>query len=191
MYLEIDEGFSDHLKTLHLCALMKDRHADTYVVRLWLWLWALRNALDGVLRIEASEIERVSGYPQCDGELLKALSDPTFGGWLRYEESNYVIVGWNDYAGAPIRRPRERSSLYGDPLWLANRRIALARDGACVKCGSLEMLDVHHRIPARIFEGRSEAHSLENLVVLCRSHHAEADQRYRQTGDIYPEWSSC
>ncbi|WP_380677465.1 HNH endonuclease [Salinigranum sp. GCM10025319] len=65
---------------------------------------------------------------------------------------------------------------YGSGWW-ETRRNALKRDGyQCRRCGiAAEELgqnpDVHHVTPVREFENPEEAHSLANVVSLCRSCH--------------------
>jgi 5-methylcytosine-specific restriction endonuclease McrA len=72
--------------------------------------------------------------------------------------------------------------------WYRRRRRALERDGyQCTTCGITDQehrerfgfgLDVHHVVPLRLFVKRDlpvrEAHSLRNLVTVCRSHHPDA-----------------
>lgn len=67
--------------------------------------------------------------------------------------------------------------------WNVARERALERDGVCLHCGedgaSLQ-LDVHHIVPVRIFRELSgfevsDAHRLDNLVVLCKRCHALAE----------------
>jgi predicted restriction endonuclease len=54
--------------------------------------------------------------------------------------------------------------------WLGVRRQVLARDGwACRACGVKRLVEVHHLKPRSL--GRSD--TLENLVTLCRIHHAD------------------
>lgn len=61
---------------------------------------------------------------------------------------------------------------YG-PDWNKARRQVRERDKICQRCGTNpnRKLDVHHIQPVRTFENRSEAHTLDNLVGLCRSCH--------------------
>ena len=47
MYLEIDEGYWRHPKTLDLCSRLEDDQADRFPPRLW--QWACRSARDGKL----------------------------------------------------------------------------------------------------------------------------------------------
>lgn len=65
--------------------------------------------------------------------------------------------------------------------WLRMKRQALDRDDhRCQHCGKDrgeigQEPDVHHITPLREFEDPQEAHSLDNLVALCRSCHADAE----------------
>lgn len=65
--------------------------------------------------------------------------------------------------------------------WCSIRRKVLARDGyRCQVCGvEAEELgqnpDVHHITPMRAFENAQDAHTMENLVALCRSCHHEVE----------------
>lgn len=64
--------------------------------------------------------------------------------------------------------------------WPKARREAIERDGyVCVTCGATEALEVHHKRPVRTFKDRSQAHSLTNLVTLCRPCHSEAEKAVR------------
>jgi hypothetical protein len=187
MYLEIDEGYFEHPRVLHLCSALRDDRAVIYPIRLW--SWALRHSKNGTLRgLGADSIENIMRFDPKDGSLFRAMTitnDQRAGVWISDTDSGLVISGWDDRDGALIRRPKEKSSLYSGQLWIANRKLALARDGVCVECGNMYSLDVHHRKPARLFEDCELAHSLENLVVLCRKHHAQADALFRATGEIY------
>jgi 5-methylcytosine-specific restriction endonuclease McrA len=75
------------------------------------------------------------------------------------------------------------SHRYGDG-WSVARDAARKRDGVCQHCGhdgSERRLEVHHVVPVRVFRETdgvdvSDAHVLENLVLLCKSCHGKADQ---------------
>jgi hypothetical protein len=77
MYLEIDEGFPKHRKTLRLRSIMRDPKAGWYMVDLW--TWACRSCPSGDLTgISAYEIEEAANYPKCDGKLCQAMIDSDF-----------------------------------------------------------------------------------------------------------------
>lgn len=69
--------------------------------------------------------------------------------------------------------------------WAELRREALDRDGqTCQKCGirASELphdLDVHHIKPVREFEDPSDAHTLLNVICLCRSCHIQIEWKLR------------
>lgn len=75
------------------------------------------------------------------------------------------------------------SRRYGEG-WSVARDAARARDQVCQHCGhdgSKRRLEVHHVVPVRVFRstdgvGISDAHVLNNLVLLCKSCHGKADQ---------------
>lgn len=54
-----------------------------------------------------------------------------------------------------------------------NKQLALERDNhKCVRCGSTEGIEVHHKTPYKI----SKDHSLDNLESLCVKHHSETER---------------
>jgi hypothetical protein len=57
--------------------------------------------------------------------------------------------------------------------WTSARDEVRERDSVCQKCGAdpERALDVHHIQPVRTFDDCSDAHTLDNLVGLCRSCH--------------------
>jgi 5-methylcytosine-specific restriction endonuclease McrA len=63
------------------------------------------------------------------------------------------------------------------------RRQVRRRDEVCQNCGEDGQdgrLEVHHIVPFRLFDqsnetGKRDAHALENLVLLCRPCHMEAE----------------
>ncbi|PSQ56992.1 HNH endonuclease [Halobacteriales archaeon SW_7_71_33] len=65
--------------------------------------------------------------------------------------------------------------------WKRSRMEAVERDDhECQRCGKTEdeigrNPDVHHITPVREFEDPRQAHSLDNLVTLCRSCHAKVE----------------
>lgn len=72
--------------------------------------------------------------------------------------------------------------------WAALRRRAIERDNKCCQeCGvhrsELDFdLDVHHIVPVRDFKRPSEAHTLKNVVCLCRSCHISLEWELRSVG---------
>ncbi|MDG5817244.1 HNH endonuclease [Natronococcus sp. A-GB7] len=92
-----------------------------------------------------------------------------YGEWL---SENVVGSEHHQWEGGPIEYGRE---------WWRVRRQALERDEyECQHCGAdAEELDrnpdVHHVRPVRSFETVEDAHTLNNVVTLCRSCHRRAE----------------
>ena len=112
MYLEIDEGFDAHPKTVRLCRVIGDVNAGQYLIRLW--AWACRSAQDGDLSgMEAGDVEAIAKYAAGDGRLFSALTErwsPKFGPWLDSEGGTLKIHGWGDRQGAAIQRMEKRAA---------------------------------------------------------------------------------
>jgi len=76
---------------------------------------------------------------------------------------------------------------HASPVYRENRREAMKRaEGICEHpdCTKRESkhgidLDCHHIIPARLFNSEEERHKLDNLIILCREHHAEVEPAKR------------
>jgi len=108
-----------------------------------------------ITRCEAHFYERAFCDYDCQGE------------WL--SENN---VGENH----PNWKGGVSQIVYGSG-WKKAREKALERDGhACVICGVTKeekpnRIDVHHIRPVESFDNNADAHELDNLVTLCRSHH--------------------
>ena len=66
--------------------------------------------------------------------------------------------------------------------WSNIRNSIVDRDGyRCTECGYHDDLEVHHRVPLRLFAGDFErANQPSNLVTLCAPHHREADAEFRR-----------
>lgn len=168
MYLETDEGFPGHRKTLRLCTLLKCDTADAYPVRLW--AWAVRSAPDGDLTgMDPAEIEMAVRYRRMDGKLFEALVG---AGFIDRGEDGSLAISRDFF---PPLAPD-----YG-PTWPAQRLAALRRDGgACRVCGDKVGVHVHHVVPLRLFNGdTAAANQLTNLVTLCPRHHADEHRRLR------------
>ena len=77
MYLEVDEGYFEHPKTLDLCARLEDAKACVYPLRLW--KWACRSAKSGRLgKISSFAVEKAVDYDAMDGKCFAALRDSKF-----------------------------------------------------------------------------------------------------------------
>jgi hypothetical protein len=82
-------------------------------------------------------------------------------------------------------RERHRSNVDPDQYyttgWVSARKEALERDEhTCQRCGICAAdadrpLEVHHKTPVRMFKFPVDAHTLDNLVTLCRSCHLEVE----------------
>lgn len=131
-------------------------------------------------RKDAETVETACRY--CDvlmkvlqSELLRGrgrfCSRTCFAAWL---SENIVGEAHHQWEGGPIR--------YGRRWWRIRRR-ALERDEhACQRCGKTRAElgrepDVHHLQPVRTFDDAQDAHTLDNVVCLCRSCHREVEDR--------------
>ena len=64
-----------------------------------------------------------------------------------------------------------KARAYG-PEWKIIRDAAWLRDGyKCVICGSVDRIQVHHKIPYRY----CKSHDLDNLITLCRKCHSKEE----------------
>lgn len=107
MYLEIDEGFDSHPKTVRLCRVLGDVNAGQYLIRIW--AWACRSSPDGDLSgMESADIEAIARYAPGDGKLFAALTDrwsPKFGPWVDIPGDGAMrLHGWDERQGAAIKR---------------------------------------------------------------------------------------
>jgi len=85
------------------------------------------------------------------------------------------IEVWHE-AGEHHPRWKGGGEEYYGKSWKRQRRKARERDGdECVICGDGDQVDVHHIRPCREFgvENHERANRLDNLVCLCRKHHAK------------------
>jgi hypothetical protein len=118
MYLEIDEGFPEHPKTLQLCAALENPTAFAYLINFW--RWACRSCQDGDLQgMTAYAIEEAAKYHRHDGKLYAAMAAKLGGraGFLDVDESGAPIRihNWEKRTGAAIQRMEdeaERKRLY-------------------------------------------------------------------------------
>lgn len=112
MYLEIDEGFDSHPKTVRLCRVMGDVNAGQYMIRIW--AWACRSAQDGdISGMEAADVEKVAKYSPEDGRLFKALTEkwsPKFGPWIDVDGESVRLHGWDERQGAAIKRMEKNAA---------------------------------------------------------------------------------
>lgn len=116
MYLEIDEGFDSHPKTVRLCRVLGDVNAGQYLIRLW--AWACRSAQDGdISGMEAADVESIAKYKVSDGKLFAALTEkwsPKFGPWIDRESDRLLLHGWDERQGAAIKRMEKHAARMRD-----------------------------------------------------------------------------
>jgi hypothetical protein len=102
MYLEIDEGFPGHRKTLKLCSLLGDPQAGWYMIRLW--TWACRSCKSGDLHgMSPTDIEMAVQYRPLDGSCYKAMAAAGYIDESKPGEPA-AIHGWADHTGGAIAR---------------------------------------------------------------------------------------
>lgn len=102
MYLEIDEGFITHRKTLRFCGLMQDQNAFAYLMRLW--SWATRGAPDGSLAgMDPTDIEIAVQYRLMDGKCFRAM---VAAGFIDTDASGNPteVHNWSERTGGAIAR---------------------------------------------------------------------------------------
>ena len=106
MYLEIDEGYFEHPKTLALCAALNENHAAIYPIRLW--KWACRSARDGRLgRVGAFVVEKVVGYEPMDGKCFAAMCC----GFIDVGPDGIAAIhDWMTFTGGAIKRMEDKAS---------------------------------------------------------------------------------
>lgn len=107
MFMEIDEGFLEHPKTLQLCATMGNPLAFGYLLHFW--RWACRSCKDGDLSgLSEYVIEEAAKYHQHDGKLFKAMAAKLGGkpGFIDVDDSGAPvrIHNWEKRTGGAIAR---------------------------------------------------------------------------------------
>lgn len=105
MFLRLNEGYSDHRKTMRLRSLMRLDTADAYPTRLW--QWAVRSSPAGDLTgMEPGEIELAMGYSAMDGRLYEAMVK---AGFIDVDENGARIHDWKEHTGGDIERMEDRA----------------------------------------------------------------------------------
>lgn len=136
MYLEIDEGFVTHRKTLRFCALMQSHNAFAFVLRLW--SWACRSAPDGDLTgMEAADIEFAIQYTNTNGN-GKCYEALVAAGFIDADESGAPIRlhNWMLRTGGAIRKMSDearRKKTWRD----AHKDVKCTGKGRCQICAGL------------------------------------------------------
>lgn len=107
MYLEIDDGFLEHPKTLRFCRVVREPCGAVYLMRLW--TWATKSAPDGDLTgLEPEDVElplRWSGEPGACFAALVAC------GFIDVDPNgSHAIHNWGARTGGSIVRMEERAN---------------------------------------------------------------------------------
>jgi hypothetical protein len=107
MYLEIDEGFPGHRKTLRMCSLMRNPEAGWYMIRLW--TWACRSCPSGSLvGFTSYDLEMACQYRELDGKCFAAMAE---AGFIDVDDHGPVgIHGWMEHTGGAIKRMANKAS---------------------------------------------------------------------------------
>lgn len=187
MYLNIDEGFFSHPKTLRLQRLLGSDTGEAFLVRLW--IYCCRYFKSGVFsQGDDGMIELAVDWRGDPGRLVSALVE---SGFLdRNAEGTLSLHDWMHWTGWDMVRQerRETKALARKERytnnWPAIRLGIIARDKICQGCKSDGPLDIHHRVPALDCSSAEEANDPSNLVALCPRCHSRADAEYRATGQI-------
>lgn len=126
MYLEVDEGFLEHPKTLQLCSMMENPLAFGHMLHFW--KWAARCCKTGDLRgMSVYAIEEAARYPQHDGRLYAAmvakLGDKD--GFIDLDQNGKPtgIHNWMIRTGGSIKKMEDEAA--------AKKLYRLHRDGKC------------------------------------------------------------
>lgn len=99
---------------------------------------------------------------------IRSASEATAAEWT--EERRQELSEKYEGEGNPFWKGGVSPDAYRHP-WPEIRKQALERDNYCQDCGAMDNLHVHHKTPVREFEDPSEAHTMDNVVVLCESCH--------------------
>lgn len=114
VYLEINEGFPGHRKTLRLCSALQDTRAGWYMIRLW--TWACRSCPSGDLTgMSPYDIEIAVGYAPMDGKCYQAMVGAGGPGRCGFIEESTpgepsVIHDWMEHTGGAIKRMEESAA---------------------------------------------------------------------------------
>lgn len=99
---------------------------------------------------------------------------PCYAQWQRENMKGPVNPSWKG-EDSPDRESAQ---------WHRNRRYVLERDGACLVCGSLRRLAVHHKIPWE--PNQADPHAMDNLATLCRRCHDRIHSLTRRVAQLEP-----
>src|SRR5258708_27951970 len=101
-YIETHQSLRDHRKILALAAEldMPEPHVAGHCV--YLWLWSLDNAQEGVLPASTRIIEKAAGWAGAPGAFVAAMVSV---GMLDEDENGALSIhDWWDYAGRLIEK---------------------------------------------------------------------------------------
>jgi hypothetical protein len=146
-YIEAHQSLRDHRKILALAAEldMPEPHVAGHC--LYLWLWSLDNAPEGVLPTSERIIERAAGWVGQPGAFVAGM---LCAGMLERDDAGALhIHDWYDYAGRLIEKRREnaermRNARAGTPQRSALhvQRTNTARAGATVPYRTVPYTDI-------------------------------------------------
>lgn len=105
MYVQIDEDYFGHPKTLTLMSLIGPE-ADVYPVRLWTWV--MKYAPSGVLKSKAY-VEIACHWKGKAEKLAQAMIEAGF-----MEDDGVTLHGWEDYTGGSIARYEQKKERMRD-----------------------------------------------------------------------------
>ena len=105
MYIQVDEDFPQHPKSVRLCNILGNVVAWAFMVRLW--CWAAKYQHDGELgTFDPAEIEAAAGWPKTDGKFYAAAARVGF-----IDESGpgkpWRLHDWMSRTGADIARMKD------------------------------------------------------------------------------------
>ncbi len=101
MYVQLDDAYYDHPKTLHLVSLL-GQEADGYPPKLW--TWAVKYAKQGVLK-HPDLVEVACRWKGDKGKLHNAMMEAGF-----IEADGVTLHGWMERTGNDIIRYEEKKS---------------------------------------------------------------------------------
>lgn len=177
-YIEAHQSLRDHRKILALAGEldMPEPHVAGHC--LYLWLWSLDNAPEGVLPASERIIERAAGWTGAAGALVAAMERA--GMLERDEDGSLRIHDWYDYAGKLMERRKANAKRQQD--WrerhatgdsdTPNAHVTVtspSRNGANVTKRSIEK---HNQIVTSEGEGERKEREIAPVAVAttARSH---------------------
>lgn len=105
MYLEIDEDFPTHPKTLRLGARLRNPAAAFYMIKLWSWAKKFQKNGD-ITAYDPVELEMAVNWPAADGSLIEAA---VIAGFIDEERDGETVThrsfhNWMKRTGGAIKR---------------------------------------------------------------------------------------